>query len=170
MDIDVSELQLILLPGKCPPKQFQDHYLKAYYCWREVWEATLPLTTDEFTRQDEVLALFHKGECSALACFKWVEASEYPLKNNGNRLLVFSQLTILPKYGHNSNDIPWKELLMGLVVERFHHSQRDAIIGEKLDDAVGSSVSEIVKIIFPKTIALAKPIFASICASDDHAA
>ena len=173
------------------------------------------LTSDEFTRQDEVLALFHKGECSALCFFEWVDASEGPVRHNpnfepwpevafsmlcdqGSRLLVCSQFTVQSDYRNNSSDIPWKDLVMALLVERFRHSERDAMTGamrltknmgeatyrtgavplvkgmtysgendpvdlvafyqDKVTDSAVSGIPELVKMIFPKTIALAKPI------------
>lgn len=222
MEIDVSELQVILLPGKCPPKQHLDTYLKAYNCWREVWEETYKkelklnkyLTSDDFTRQDEILALFHKGECTALVFFKWVDSSEDPvahdsyfkvwpelalrkLSSRGPRILVCSQFTVHSKYRRNSS-VSWKDLLIGLLVERFRFSDCDAMTGvtrlqrnmgeatyrsgaeplmkgipftaeddlvdlvgffhDKIIDSPVPGIHELVAQIFPKVIALVKPV------------
>ncbi|HXH74194.1 MAG TPA: hypothetical protein VNJ08_04470 [Bacteriovoracaceae bacterium] len=149
MQIDVTELELILLPGKCPPKKYMHHYLKAYHCWREVWDKKNGgLTSDEFTCQDEVIALFHKGECSAVCFLKWVEADE--------RQMVCGQITVHAKYSENDKQIPWKDLLVALVRERFKHSDRDSMSG--LSHLPVQGVDGLVKSIFPKTVGLAKPI------------
>lgn len=154
MEIDINELQLFLLPGKCPPKEHLETYLKAYHCWREVWEDAYKkelhvdkfLSSDDFTRQDEILALFHKGECTGMIFLKWVEAGEDPvihdsyfkvwpeiafrqLCSRGPNVIVSSQFTVHFKYRKNSSQIPWKDLLMGLVMERFRHSDQDAMTG-----------------------------------------
>jgi hypothetical protein len=219
MDIDVNELELILLPGKCPPMQYRVHYEKTYACWREVWEdhrkeLGKDLYSDEFTRQDEVLALFHKGECTALTFFKWVDFNETPVKDDsyfeiwpemalhklckkGKRVIVCSQFTVHFNYRKSSLDVSWKDLLMGLLVERFRHSDADAMTGtmrlsknmgattyktgavpiiqglvykgeetvdlvgfyqDSVKDSVVPGIAELIKLIFPKTIALVNPI------------
>ncbi len=154
MSFDIKELQLILLPGKRPPRAYTDQYLKAYNCWREVWEATyqkemnidVMLTSDEFTRQDEVLALFYKGECTATCFFKWVNADEVPtvhdsyfgpwphlafhkLRSRGPSILVCSQFSVHPKFRKNNKDLSWKDLVAALGIERFRYSDADAMTG-----------------------------------------
>ena len=155
MDINLKDLELILLPGKCAPLEYKDYYLKAYQCWRSVWEdaykkemhVDAPLMSDDFTRQDEILALFHKGECSALVFFKWVDCKESPVKDdsyfkhwpelafrklckNGHKVIVCSQFTVHFNYRKKTSlEVSWKDLLMGLLVERFRHSDADAMTG-----------------------------------------
>lgn len=226
MEIDVSELQLILLPGKCPPQEYLEYYLKAYHCWREVWEDAYKkelhqdkfLVSDDFTRQDEILALFHKGECTGMIFLKYVEATEDPviqdsyfkvwpeiafrkLCSQGPKVIVSSQFTVHFKYRKNNSGIPWKDLLMALIMERFRHSDQHAMTGtmrlvknmgettykggavplvrniaysseedrvdlvaafqDTVTDYQSPGIPELVNIIFPRAIALVRPIIHS---------
>lgn len=154
MKIDINELQLICLPGRNAPKQYLPEYYKAYYCWRETWidaykkemKVDSFLNSNEFTRQDEILALFYKGECAALTFFKWVDGSEMEiikhdsyfdvwtdeslekLMSRGSKLLVCSQFTVSEKY-RKVPEFRFKDLMVALLVERFKHSDRDAMTG-----------------------------------------
>lgn len=115
---------------------------EAYRCWSEVWRQTLleldnlsHVPSDEFTRQDEVGALFHGYECIALSLFRWVdlgdtmhgddsyfavwpEAARRRACRDGTRLCVGSNITIAPAW-RSAKGSSLKNILAGLIIERF---------------------------------------------------
>jgi len=125
---------------------------KAYECWSSVWRATLheldnvtDVPSDEFTRQDEIGALFHDFECIGLSCVRWLDlenpifrddsyfkvwpadalrvASEY-----GSSACILSNLTVAPAF-RRVPDLNVAEALLGLAMNRFEHSDADVLIG-----------------------------------------
>lgn len=151
----MNRLQLYLLPGKGASKEFKDVYNKTYKLWHDVWHTTMKeewqdhtkiLHSDDFTRQDEVLALFDGSDCVGCVFFKEVDFSEVShaedsyfkvwnemalkkLRSKGEKILVCSNFTVAKKYRQNFNDISWKGLLMSLLVLRFEHSFFHAMTG-----------------------------------------
>ncbi len=73
------ELKLIIMPGSAPPTELVQHYEAAYLMWRTVWEeAALEIEdfpkkvfSNDFVRQDEILAVFKGDECTSLGF--WTE-------------------------------------------------------------------------------------------------
>lgn len=153
-DININDLELIFLPGRFPPKEYLDKYHKAYHCWRSVWEHAYQvelhnledMPSDSFTRQDEVLSLFYKGQCAGVTFFKWIDAAEEPvvedsyfkrwpeiafrkLCTQGKNIVISSYFTLHFDYRKNFMGLPWKDLLMGLIAKRFVVSGCDAMAG-----------------------------------------
>lgn len=72
-------LQLVVLPGQRPPSWLKKMYEAAYITWKTVWEDAAKeienfptkLYSNDFTRQDEVLAVFLGDECTSLGF--WTE-------------------------------------------------------------------------------------------------
>jgi hypothetical protein len=104
------------------------------------------MPSDNFTRQDEVLALFYKGECAGVTFFKWIDGNELPVIDDsyfkhwpeiafrklclqGNHLVISSQFTLNFNFRKNFMNLPWKDLLMALVAKRFVLSGCDAMAG-----------------------------------------
>jgi hypothetical protein len=124
----------------------------AYECWRGVWEETLHdvdgvsnVPSDEFTRQDEIGALFHGWECIGLMGYRlvnlalpmsqddsyfkvWSEAARSAACVGGPRLFIASNLTVASEWrraaGHSV-----KEILLALAIERFLTTDADTAIG-----------------------------------------
>src|ERR1700712_5758269 len=70
---------------------------ECYRLWTEVWHETLldldaveHVPSDEFTRQDEVGAIFHGYECIALSLFRWVDLAE-PMHFDDSYFAVWPQ-------------------------------------------------------------------------------
>lgn len=143
---------------------------EAYRLWSEVWHQTLlelddvrRVPSDEFTRQDEVGAIFHGYECIALSVFRWVDLSHpmswgdsyfsvWPAEarnkacRDGSHICIGSNITIAPSW-RNATGCSLKNVLAGLIIERFVSSDRgDAMVGtmrkdrgmDKLMDRVGA--------------------------------
>lgn len=72
-------LNLVILPGKNPPDFLKFYYTKAYETWHAVWsEASAELEgfpsklySNDFIRQDEILAVFNDDDCTSLGF--WTE-------------------------------------------------------------------------------------------------
>lgn len=146
MKLKPEEIELIIFPAKCPSKIFLEAYNQAYACWREVWDSfykemstSEKLFSDTFSRQDEIITLFFRGECAALLFCREVDFSEnatfhdsyfdiWPeealkrLCKDGNKILLISQLSIREKFRKSYLGLSWRDLLVGLCYERFHPS------------------------------------------------
>jgi hypothetical protein len=125
---------------------------EAYRCWRATWrdafvelEQHSELFSDDFTRQDEVGAIFQHDECIALSFFRWVDLSN-PMNRDdsyfrvwpeeardeacreGSRICVSSSFTLAAGY-RRSNVCSLKDVLVALIIERFLASDADAVVG-----------------------------------------
>ncbi|MET0390119.1 MAG: hypothetical protein ABW321_29375 [Polyangiales bacterium] len=138
--------------------------------WTEVWHQTLleldnvqRVSSDEFTRQDEIGAIFHGYECIALSVFRWVDldnpmygddsyfavwpqAARDKACRDGARICIGSNITIAPAW-RKAEGCSLKDVLAALIIERFVHAgQGDAMVGtmrkdrgmDKLMDRVGA--------------------------------
>lgn len=154
MELSNDDFELIIFPGKHPPKEYLEKYNKAYDCWRQVWEHAFQvelgrpesIPSDNFTRHDEILALFYKGECAGLTFFlfdndgsnwfredsyfkRWPETAFKKLYTNGNKVMISCQFTLNFSFRKTHQNFPWKDLLLGVVVRRFVLSGFDAMCG-----------------------------------------
>ena len=125
---------------------------EAYRCWAEVWRETFAeldgvsdVRSDDFSRQDEVGALFHGYECIALSFFRWVDLSSPIVRDDsyfsvwsrdvcdaacagGSRVCVSSNFTISAPW-RRAEGCSLKDVLGALVVERFLISDADTLVG-----------------------------------------
>ncbi len=125
---------------------------EAYRCWLDVWrdtfselEGSSELRSDDFSRQDEVGALFHGYECIALSFFRWVDLQSPITRNDsyfsvwpeeikdrataeGSRVCVSSNFTIAQGF-RQARGCSLKDVLGALVVERFLVSDAAALVG-----------------------------------------
>lgn len=113
MEIDLDEIELMVLPTKKPPFELQDRYLKAYYCWQEVWMVKLgqKLETRDFSKNDFIMTLFYKGECVGF-CFLSVQESE----------MFCESFSIHPKFRKTSFKFNWRDFFSHMIVETFKKS------------------------------------------------
>jgi hypothetical protein len=136
----------------------------AYQCWSEVWKQTFTelegrstLPSDDFTRQDEIGALFHGYECVALFFSRQVDLSS-PLARDdsyfsvwskearraacarGSRVWVSSNITIAPKWRKPAN-VALSSLVCALIIERFLLSDADVLVGTMRNDRKMNTVT-----------------------------
>ncbi|HEX4924439.1 MAG TPA: hypothetical protein VFV50_10145, partial [Bdellovibrionales bacterium] len=126
---------------------------EAYRCWKEVWsEALLELDgsdkihSDEFTRHDEVSAVFLKNKCIGTTSFCWMDFGLSPTKDDSyfkiwtpkaiealtkydSKVLVCSFFTLHPDGRQGKLGINMKDVLMGLLVKRFLDSGAKSMTG-----------------------------------------
>lgn len=154
--IDFDKIDVYLLNGnlKHNPDNLHNVYKKAFKSWHETWNdflhqehhSVLKLNSNEFTRQDEVLALFYQGECFAVTFFKdinwddptagldayfnpWTPEAIEGLTARGNNILICSQFTVSKSFRNRKADIPWKYILSAFNMKRFLESPSNAMTG-----------------------------------------
>jgi hypothetical protein len=152
--LDVAELRYALISPRAPSEERD----LAYATWRSVWAKTFEVLdgasgiySDDFTRQDELGALFHAGECIGLTAFRWVDfgaataqhdsyfkawpaTAKTALLGFGPRVCVGSYLTVEAAWRGPCGPFSVKELLLALAIERFLASDADVMAGTLRND------------------------------------
>jgi hypothetical protein len=130
---------------------------EAYRVWSDVWFETFRnqigltnLLSDQFTRQDEVGAVFHGYECVGLSCFRfvdlslpmsfrdsyfehWPESARDAALRGGTRVCIGNQITIAKEWrGAQGGSLA--AVVTAMCIERFLRSDYDAILGTMRDD------------------------------------
>ena len=138
--------------------EFHQVHNLSFKMWRETWDKTYrqdfhsndSLASDEFTRQDDILALFYKGECAALCFFAHVDMKDEsalfdsyfrPWPKNaidglcaeGAEIIICSQFTVAEKFRKvgpkEIENVPWKIILMGMLSKYYMDSGKDGMTG-----------------------------------------
>jgi hypothetical protein len=139
---------------------------EAYRCWSDSWTATFQeldgvthVPSDEFTRQDEIGAIFYGYECVALCCFRyvdlssvihrddsyfrvWPEAARAEASREGSRLCIASHFTVAEAWRRTSIKSSLKGVLTAVSLDRFSASNSDALVGVTRDDRGMSKATE----------------------------
>jgi hypothetical protein len=156
--IDPSNFAYDLLSPRSTSEASREKLMDAYRCWRGVWAQTLmevdgapDVFGDDFTRQDELGALFYQGSCIGLTGYRWVDLSMPQCQDDsyfrawpksalgsvvegGKRVCIGSNLTVLPNWRGAAQGISVKEVLMLLAVRRFLASDADTMVGTMRND------------------------------------
>ena len=130
---------------------------EAYRCWSDIWKQTFAeldgargLPSDDFSRQDEIAALFHEWECIATASIRWVDLmnpvfrddsyfSVWPVdafdaaKAEGTKICIVSSFAVAIAW-RRARGGPVRTLLGALLVERFLRSEADTIVATVRND------------------------------------
>ena len=130
----------------------------AYECWSQVWKQTFTelegrsvLHSDDFTRQDEVGALFHGYECIALFFSRQVDSSSHPSprttptsrcgpKRREEAALPARQPSLGVEQHHRPPEMaPARQCVaepsgLRLIIERFLVSDADVLVGTMRND------------------------------------
>lgn len=159
-DLNLNHVTTYVLKGKKHenPRELRAYYDQAFKAWHETWENTYKndfhsdsaLYSDEFTRQDEIVALFYKGECASLCFFShinmqdesanldsyfdcWSVEARSALCEYGTQVIICSQFTVIEKFRKAGppeiDNVPWKMLLTGISMKYFLHSKKDGMTG-----------------------------------------
>jgi hypothetical protein len=138
---------------------------EAYRCWSEVWQEAFAelenrrdVPSDDFSRQDEVGALFHGYECIGLTFYRWLDLSS-PISRadsyfsvwpeevrdaacvQGSQICVSSNFTIGAPW-RRAGGCALKDVLGALVVERFLLSDADTLVGTMRADRGMSKMTD----------------------------
>jgi hypothetical protein len=154
--IDFDKIDMYVISGniKNNPDRLKKIYQKSFKCWHETWDefyhgehhSSAKLNSNEFTRQDEIIALFYAGECFAITFFKevswndstaaldayfnaWTPGAINGLLKNGSNVLICSQFTVAKNFRNRKVDIPWKSILFNLSIKYFIESSADVMTG-----------------------------------------
>ena len=130
----------------------------AYECWHDVWYSALVeldhierLNSDDFTRQDEIAALFYEDTCIGLTGCRFVELTTamarhdsyfnaWPeqalemLGSHGTRICIGNNMTVRSQWRGRIGGLSVKRLLMILSIQRFLVSSADALAGTMRND------------------------------------
>ncbi|MGE0632589.1 MAG: hypothetical protein AB7O96_09290 [Pseudobdellovibrionaceae bacterium] len=153
MDEPPKDFSFVLCPGNLPDPKYNAYYEEVYKCWNLVWSvafAELQVTkktySDAFTRQDFIGATFYKGQCIGMCFYKWADGNRIDfaadsyfqiwndehrkaLCSRGNKILVCSNLTLHPLARGQKLGFSGKDLMIGMMVQTFLHSNADAMTG-----------------------------------------
>jgi hypothetical protein len=129
----------------------------AFDVWTDVWNEHLRerdnvdhVYSDDFTRQDEIGALFHGWECVGMTGYRWVDLANPMSRDDsyfrvwpdeaiasacakGTRVCVGSMLTV-PRAWRRATGHSIKELLLALAIERFRRSDAETLVGTMRND------------------------------------
>lgn len=155
-----KNVSVYLINGKkhLNPKELHKVYDQAFRAWHETWENTYKhdfhseknLSSDEFTRQDEILVISYHDECAALCFFSHVNLLDFSasldsyfscwpmearsgLCHYGTDVIICSQFTVMENFRKENppelDNAPWKIVLMGMLSKYFLESGKSAMTG-----------------------------------------
>ncbi|MDZ4676582.1 MAG: hypothetical protein SGI74_03650 [Oligoflexia bacterium] len=149
----VKNLKYVLFPGTHVEEIFLPYYQSAYKLWKDVWTETIyeldghkNIFSDDFTRQDEIGALFDGSECIMLSFFKMVDLNLTAHRDdsyfkvwpkdiidklivNNKPVLIGSNITASQSFRGKHFGLSTKDLLMGLLIKRLQHTPAGAMTG-----------------------------------------
>jgi hypothetical protein len=164
----IDDVQFHIIPTRFPQKHYAEIYFAAYACWMGVWTETFrelsqkeKIFSDDFTRQDEILALFRGNKCIGMVFMRsddfsdpaiwhdsyfsaWPAFAIHRLSRNGSRFTICSYMT--GSQDERGKPIEGKmkmqELLMALSSLRFLELGTDVMVGTpRLAVGMGNSCS-----------------------------
>lgn len=130
-----SEFSLVFVAGNRVEPELLEKYKTIYNHWHTIWSATFQeidegdgLFSDQFTRQDEILALFHNDVCVAVCCHRlvdmrmpsfkkdsyfepWTDYALQRLRKNGDKVIIDSQVSVDPKFRKMQNGMKFIDLM-----------------------------------------------------------
>lgn len=142
-----------LQPPNLSHRTSSEEFSAAYQTWHSVWADTLKqfgsdekLFSDSFSRQDEILSIFHERTCIAILLLRWMDfarfnyASDSYFKNwtevdiarltkFGKKIMISSFLTVHPEYRMKQMGFSFRDVILDLMVQRFLISPMDSISG-----------------------------------------
>lgn len=149
----IRDLRVVILPGAKPTPYQMTDYLSAYAMWKLVWAETFKeldgaerVYSDDFARTDEIICIFREQTCLAMGFMRWVnfnlpsaqedsyfkvwpEEAKKGLAAKGPNVIVCSNLTVHPLARGNKLGLPYKDVMVGLLVERLLESGAHAMTG-----------------------------------------
>ncbi len=136
----------------------REKLLRAHLCWRDTWGAMLRdldgeelRFSDDFSRQDEIGALFSGSECVGLSGYRfldlslpWLRRDSYfapwpetlleQIAATSPRVCVGSNLVVAPSWRGALTPMRVSEMLLALAVQRFVASDAQIMLGTMRND------------------------------------
>ncbi len=143
---ELEKMKLLVVTGASADEM-------TYRLWEQVWiqtffelEGARDLSSDNFTRQHEILSLTLGGECIALVCHRYVDLS-FPASHKdsyfkpwpkevmkklgqaGPHVAIGSQITIHPEFRQSKNPLKIKNIITYLSLRCLKEKKIDAVTG-----------------------------------------
>jgi hypothetical protein len=142
--LDKKDVRLLFFNGRAPRSGPSTEYNEVYRHWVEIWEPHFrerdgieKLASDNFTRQDEICALFLGETCISTLCGRvmdlrqpadvddsyfqiWDEKSLNALKKNGPIVALMNQLTVIPRCPSFREGVRVRDVMLHLVLSHLH--------------------------------------------------
>lgn len=117
-----EDFQLVTFSGNKVESQFQPYFSEGFKHWMSVWNQRFTeagsrplLVADNFTRQDDIFAIFHNEKCVAMICSRfcdlsypnikadsyflpWPEIAYQKLREDGDFAAIGSQISVDQSY------------------------------------------------------------------------
>lgn len=170
-------LQLVILPGRNPSPEFRSYYDQAFTVWKNVWESAakelegFPATlySNDFIRQDEILAVFYENECTSLGFWteldmerkanqfdqyfqSWDQEALSQLTKDGTWIGKYSYFTVDSKYRSwdRSGGVSLTDLQAAIFCLRFLDSKCAAMTGttrngRKINQVCAKSGAQLIR-------------------------
>jgi hypothetical protein len=166
-------LQLYIIPGHLKDPQYGGVYKTTFDCWKNVWDSVYSkemkikkqMYSDDFLRQDHIVALFSDQKCAGLAMVRFTNFYLLPVQEDSyfrfwpketlklvselsHRVAIASYFTVHPDFRQQNTGICMKTLLLSLFLENFKNSHSEIMItaarkktsNEKLCSKLGSKI------------------------------
>lgn len=149
--LNLEDLSFYIFNGKEKPVKYQNEYDSVYKLWKELWiedrknsNVIDKLYSNEFTRQDNILCIFHRGHCVGMTFLRWFDFqnqtsfddSSYDiwpkdildvLTKNGSQVAAVTNLAISKDFRKKRFNTSWKDLLISLSCKRTLFSNATAL-------------------------------------------
>ncbi|WP_406699890.1 hypothetical protein V5E97_13675 [Singulisphaera sp. Ch08] len=153
-DIEIlNRMRYVVLPGKYLEGPLMKEYLTAYNCWRLIWwqallelDGSVSLDADDFTRHDQVGALFAEERFVGCAFFSVVNPKLQPFREDsyfrawsdeavskltapGDVVVMCSNFSLHPDWRRGTMALNLKYLLLALHIKYFRTTGLPAMTG-----------------------------------------
>ncbi len=153
-----DDLKLVIVGGSHCSSLFMSHYEQIYSHWKSMWQSTfLELDghgmshSDNFSRQNEILGIFHQHKCVAVVCHRfvniglssiiddsyflsWPKEDLMRLRQRYNQVAIGNQISIDPAYRKLADGTAMKDILLGISLMRLNSKEIDCVLGAVRED------------------------------------
>ena len=167
------DYHLCVISGREVENSLLHEYQKIYNHWHSVWSQTFKevsgnatLFSDNFTRQDEIIAVMKNDKCISAVCHRlfdfrttaarndsyfesWPEDAFHRLGKNGPTIVIAGQLSVDPEYRKTQSGIRMSELTTYLSLGRLQHLP---ISGISIAARNARSMDSIFRVYQPETL------------------
>jgi hypothetical protein len=151
------EYRLEVIPVRQTPPEFRASFEAAYLAWLKMWTPVFtplghpPLASDDFTRQDEIGAIFRDSTCLAFTLYRtvdtesravrddsyfriWPELAVAALARDSPRILICSYLAVERAARRRSAGVSLTEVMIAMNSRYLLESQASASAGMTRND------------------------------------
>jgi len=152
---DVSGLRFVVLPGRDKSPEGRSYVEGAFELWHRIWNETLcelahadKINSDDFTRHDEVIALFSGDRAIATVSVSYIDLTmkhwrqdsyfepwpesvllDLSKKYPGPKVMIGCYFTVDPLWRRENKGVSIKRLMTSLSMEHLLRSSYDVMVG-----------------------------------------